>query len=240
MRNVKLDGRTLRRLLVLATLAISLIAVAVLILSNFIGGEWVPGGGGSEGDQTTPLASLNGVPIPEPANLGEFVRDRDAAVKLGKALFWDMQVGSDGIQACASCHFQAGTDRRSMHQVNPGSHAGDAVYHTAPPNTQLTPAGFPTHKLADPTNRDSPVLFDSNDVISSQGMFTTTFVDIVPGRAEELGSFSLDPVFNVNGTNVRRVEPIDTQTTINAIFNFRSFWQGRAQNVFNGVNPHGE
>ena len=36
---------------------------------------------------------------------------------LGKALFWDMQVGSDGIQACATCHFQAGADVRSKNQV---------------------------------------------------------------------------------------------------------------------------
>ena len=39
---------------------------------------------------------------------------------LGKALFWDMQVGSDGVQACASCHFRAGADPRSKNQVSPG------------------------------------------------------------------------------------------------------------------------
>ena len=39
---------------------------------------------------------------------------------LGKALFWDMQVGSDGIQACASCHFRAGADPRSRNQLSPG------------------------------------------------------------------------------------------------------------------------
>ncbi|MGH8651395.1 MAG: hypothetical protein ACREYE_04050 [Gammaproteobacteria bacterium] len=37
-----------------------------------------------------------GVPLPE--NLEDFIRDRKAAVQLGKALFWDMQVGSDGVQ----------------------------------------------------------------------------------------------------------------------------------------------
>jgi cytochrome c peroxidase len=35
------------------------------------------------------------------------------AVVLGKALFWDVSVGSDGM-ACASCHFHAG--RRRAHQ----------------------------------------------------------------------------------------------------------------------------
>ena len=49
-----------------------------------------------------------------------YVRNRDVAIVLGKALFWDMQVGSDGVQACASCHFRAGADPRSINQVNPG------------------------------------------------------------------------------------------------------------------------
>ena len=40
---------------------------------------------------------------------------RNKLVALGKALFWDMQVGSDGIQACASCHFHAGADRSEEH-----------------------------------------------------------------------------------------------------------------------------
>src|SRR5215510_12981203 len=53
---------------------------------------------------------LHAAPVPGPANLADFIVDRTAAIALGKALFWDMQVGSDGIQACASCHFRAGAD----------------------------------------------------------------------------------------------------------------------------------
>lgn len=45
------------------------------------------------------LASLPGdlraVAVPTPSNLAEFVRDPAMAIALGKALFWDMQVGSD-------------------------------------------------------------------------------------------------------------------------------------------------
>src|SRR5688572_13458681 len=66
--------------------------------------------------QVPPLSAL---PIPAPPNLGDFVRDREAAVVLGKALFWDMQVGSDGV-ACGSCHFDAGADTRTKNQVSPG------------------------------------------------------------------------------------------------------------------------
>src|SRR3954452_16873238 len=50
---------------------------------------------------------LNTVPVPEPSTLMNFVKDRKAAINLGKALFWDMQVGSEGLQACAICHFRA-------------------------------------------------------------------------------------------------------------------------------------
>jgi cytochrome c peroxidase len=59
-----------------------------------------------------------GVPLPE--KLADFIKDRKAAVQLGKALFWDTQVGSDGVQACASCHFHAGADDRSKNALNPG------------------------------------------------------------------------------------------------------------------------
>ena len=65
--------------------------------------------------------SLKTVPVPEPTNHADFVSDRQAAIRLGKALFWDMQVGSDGVEACASCHFHAGADSRSRNQLNPGA-----------------------------------------------------------------------------------------------------------------------
>ena len=43
---------------------------------------------------------LRAVAVPVPSNLAEFVKDSAMAIALGKALFWDMQVGSDGVQAC--------------------------------------------------------------------------------------------------------------------------------------------
>jgi cytochrome c peroxidase len=45
-------------------------------------------------------------------DLSQIVRNEEAAIALGKAFFWDMQVGSDGQTACASCHFKAGADGR--------------------------------------------------------------------------------------------------------------------------------
>src|SRR5262245_3075497 len=55
---------------------------------------------------------LNTMVVPMPDDLGSFVEDFDATVRLGKALFWDVQLGSDGLTACASCHFHAGADSR--------------------------------------------------------------------------------------------------------------------------------
>ena len=71
---------------------------------------------------------------------------------LGKALFWDMQVGSDGVQACGSCHFSAGVDNRTRNQLNPNHLGGDQNLELKGPlaNQTLTPADFPFHKLANP------------------------------------------------------------------------------------------
>src|SRR5713226_8347210 len=194
-------------------------------------------------DVMRPLASLKTVPTPEPANLGRFIRDRAAAIVLGKALFWDQQVGSDG-QACASCHFHAGADSRSKNQLDPGLRAfpNPDTKFTPPfgPNYQVKANDFPFHRLANPDDRDSTVLFDTNDIMSSQGVRNFTFTAIVPGRRNDAGVSQPDPVFNVGGVNVRRVEPRNTPTMINAVFNHRNFWDGRARNEFNGVSPIGD
>src|SRR5512141_2524502 len=82
-----------------------------------------------------PLA-LKRTGVPEPPELSLYVKDKKAAVALGKALFWDMQVGSDGV-ACATCHYHAGADHRSRNQVNPGLNAGDHTFTVAGANGQL-------------------------------------------------------------------------------------------------------
>ncbi len=210
--------------------------LALWIGAGFAGAVFTPGDAGAQA-----LASLKTVPVPEPPNLSVYVRDKAAAIQLGKALFWDMQVGSDGVQACASCHSHAGADNRAKNQLNPGTNGGDSLFHgTNAPNMTLRAADFPFHKLIDPDFSDSGLARpDSNDICGSQGVVLTQFVDIQPGSAVEIGAPLPDPVFNVNGVNVRRVEPRNTPSVINAAFNFTNFWDGRANNVFNGVNPFG-
>src|SRR5512140_1724414 len=149
-------------------------------------------------DVARPLASLKSVRVPEPANLGDFVRDRAAAIALGKALFWDMQAGSDGIQACASCHFHAGADNRSVNTVNPG---GDGTFQFKRPNARLGSSDFPIHKLVNPDNRLSPVRSDSNDIVGSQGVFDSIFIDVTPGKSADRVAYRPDAVFNVTGVD---------------------------------------
>jgi cytochrome c peroxidase len=183
-------------------------------------------------DLTNLPGDLRAVAVPGLSNLHDFVKDPVMARALGKALFWDMQVGSDGVQACASCHFRAGADPRSKNQVSPGLHhvsGPDLTYSAGPgPNHQLDAVDFPLTRLATPGVRGAldPTI-DSNDVVSSQGIHH-------PGHEADPHGFF------VGSANTRRVEPRNTPSIINAVFNHRQFWDGRAENVFNGVNHLGQ
>ena len=48
-----------------------------------------------------------------------------------------------------------------------------------------------------------------------------------------------DAVFQVGGISTRRVTPRNSPTVINAALNVRNFWDGRANNIFNGTSPFG-
>src|SRR3954469_17710392 len=185
-------------------------------------------------------APLKTVPVPEPSTLMNFVKDRKAAINLGKALFWDMQVGSDGMQACASCHFHAGSDSRTKNNLNPGQAGGDNTFQLVPgPNSAVTAANFPFHRVRNPDNRHS-VLSDVNDVMGSQGVFDTEFLGLVVDRTAEVGKPVDDPVFHVGANNTRRVTGRNAPSVINAAFNYNNFWDGRANFIFNGVDPFGD
>jgi len=193
------------------------------------------------------LLPLNQIPVPEPPNLFQFVRNKPAAIKLGKAFFWDMQTGSDGIQACASCHFSAGTDNRTRNTVNPGSKAGDTTFQVRNPDETIFPGDFPFHQRSNPEFQNSPVIRNNNDIVGSQGVKLAQFVDIVLGSAVDTGTPLADTVFNLGAnpanadpaTNTRRVTGRNTPSVINAIYNFNNFWDGRAHFLFNGVTPFG-
>src|SRR5262249_28076064 len=155
-------------------------------------------------------------------------------------LFWDMQVGSDGVQACATCHFRAGADPRSINQLNPGGADNpDSTIDLGGLNHQLTASDFPLHKLADPTDRHSPVLSDVDDIVSSQGVHLRQFVRVEPGAIRDETLVIPDPVFNIRGINTRRAEPRNTPTVFNAALTLHNFWDRRARTIFNGVSVFG-
>ncbi len=209
-----------------------------------------------------------GFPItqPGPGQIGGRHR-QDVLIALGKALFWEMQIGSDGVQACASCHFHAGADNRIKNQKNPGLKRVHATSQLAlknaisPDDPNLTPAPdknpLPnffggigpndTLRVGDfpfPVNTATGPNFGNNDIVSSQGVHMGTFAPFTNpiGRVEN-GNTTAGPdpeTFNTpNGLTVRRVPPRNSPSAIGAIFNLRNFWDGRANLFFNGVNPFG-
>lgn len=191
--------------------------------------------------------SLKTISVPEPSNLTDFVVNKQNAIALGKALFWEMRVGSDGVTACASCHFNAGADSRSLNQINPDTNRVHADGTTDPdisfdfgPNRQLTTDDFPFRQLSDLLDRSSTPVFDSNDIVSSQGVFAADFIKTKPGENKDKVAFKPDTDGFLSGNrNLRRTANRNTPSVINAAFNFRNFFDGRAQNDFNGVNNWG-
>ena len=199
--------------------------------------------------------------VPLSPNLDEFIADRWAAVQLGKALFWDMQVGSDGVQACASCHFHAGTDNRVKNAVNPDegvldarvgdvigySNAGQAQhgFEIKKPNEIVTREDFPLVKVIEAVTRLSdgtiaPAANNSNDIIGSMGVKAAKFDGVQPGVPLDLGTPLVDPVFHDGKGTVRAIEHRNTPSVINAVFNFTNFWDGRANPHFTGRTPFGD
>jgi cytochrome c peroxidase len=264
---------------------------------------------------------VNPIPGPDtPLNFqpltADIVKDQTELIALGKALFWDMQVGSDGVQACATCHFNGGADIRTTNQINPGQNSED--FHSTPnpapapcpanpinsltgdsffgnstvpftandpltpnppgpsdpppanlnvpglpsfgPNATVVGGNFPLNDWGHPTKlvprgigsikvslqqEFADATQDTNDSVTSQGVRLTQFLNVVPGSAVDNGTPLCDiantatpGLPNLNGV-VRRTEPRNAPTMINAVFNFDNLWDGKASFVFNGVDAFG-
>lgn len=201
----------------------------------------------------TPPNPLRDVPIPPTPKLfggsSPVIADKEAAIQLGKALFWDAAVGSDGV-ACASCHFHAGADRRTRNQLDPGTlHVGAATAGTfeitasgarGGPDYELRRSDFPFRQFADPIDKFSTVIFDTDDVVSSSGAFLRQFAgaDATAEAIEQCDPVT-DNIFHVGTKNTRQVTVRNAPSVINAAYNFRQFWDGRANNLFNGESAFG-
>ncbi len=183
-----------------------------------------------------PPPSLKTLLPPVPASLFNYIKDQDAAIRLGKAFFWDMQTGSDGLTACATCHYHAGSDTRSRNILSPGP---DGIFQVGTPNHRVSLEDFPFHKLNDVGDQNSLLLSDSDDAAGSQGVHFSNFIDVIPGSEEDSRTSAPDPAFNVGGLNMRRVTGRSAPTVINAVYNIENFWDGRASFWFNGRSIFG-
>jgi cytochrome c peroxidase len=191
---------------------------------------------------------------------------RPWAILLGKALFWDQQVGSKG-ESCASCHYHAGADTRRVNSFSPGfnkkptedttfgavnTFEGETVQLTVPVGAtrtgktpidasyELQAGDFPLYELSDYTNRNSPIIFATDDGAGSSGTFDSAFGRVLRlfGIGDRCSEAEGD-IFHVGVHAARQTTPRNTPTTINAVFNYSNFWDGRANNQFNGVGVFG-
>lgn len=187
--------------------------------------------------------SLQGVPVLEDPQLAPgagIVLDDDWSRFLGRSFFWDLQTGGDGRQACATCHYHAGVDNRILNTVNPM----DGLYDvdSGGPGGTLTSDDFNFHQFADPLDRGSAIVRSINDVVGSQGQLELDHAGINVGSDQD--SFTNPAVLNPDfvdgdGMQRRQVTGRNTPTNINAVFNMRNFWDGRANFIFNGRTPFG-
>ena len=126
-----------------------------------------------------------------------------AAIKLGKALFWDEQLGSGngGQYACASCHYQAGADSHPL-RIEAGR----------------LPSG----------------------IFGSLGVQAANFRGIAAAPdANAPGGLCATPCddFEITGELAITGRNAPPSVDSNSIHNF---WDGRANFVFNGLDPSGE
>jgi cytochrome c peroxidase len=170
-------------------------------------------GGSNPATDLTPLATL---PVPKPTNSD--IVDQAAAVRLGKALFWDTQTGGDGRIACATCHFHSGADNRTLNTINPGP---DGTFEVVSGPGQPFLGGSVT----------------SDDIVGSQGIVGSIFSSIAGDPHQAADNCLPDQAAPYFGN--RRVTGRQAPPVIGAVFYRDNFWDGRANHVFNGVDPFG-
>lgn len=127
---------------------------------------------------------------------------RAAGIRLGKALFWDDQLGSGngGQYACASCHYQAGAD---------------------------------SHPLRIDSGRQGATL-------GSLGVTVADFVGIAAVADDQApGGLCATPADDFVETGSLHVTGRNAPPSVdsNSVHNF---WDGRANFIFNGLDPSGE
>src|SRR5262249_41344476 len=156
-----------------------------------------------------------GAALAAPDRTGTGIINNAAAIRLGKALFWDSQSGGDGHIPCATSHFHAGADNRPFNTLTPGP---DGIFASG----GVTAAG----------QNFSPSNITNDDRVGSQGIVGKFFVGIDANphhAADDCTPNETKPFFGN-----RRVTGRDTPSVVNAVFNRENLCDGRANDKFKG------
>ena len=73
------------------------------------------------------------------------------------------------------------------------------------------------------------------------GVVSNVFAGLQPGSVQEVSNLVAVPAaFVPNGIHIRQVTARNAPSVINAVYNVRNFWDGRASNIFTGATPFGD
>jgi cytochrome c peroxidase len=174
------------------------------------------------------LRPLSQEPVPQPFIIDDPVAqplvgtiiDRAAAIRLGKAFFWDIQAGSDGQVACAVCHASFGSDARRINTIHPGL---DNI--------------FDSGGVTGPGQLYTPTLITSDDIVGVQGVARGTFVSF--NADPHIAKEDCTPITNTVFGAERQVEFRQAPMIYGAVFLRQLFWAGEASDEFNGTTIWG-
>ncbi len=148
-----------------------------------------------------PPKPLKSVKVPLPKDLDKFVKDKESAILLGKALFWTCRWGAT---ARPPAPVATSTPVWTIARATPLLRAG----RSSVARTRLSSQGLPLPSPGQPQQEGGPrqpVVFDTSEVVGSQGVVKKNFRAIIPFIPVDAGTHVADPVFQVNGANVRQV-----------------------------------
>lgn len=170
-----------------------------------------------------------------PKEWTEYIKNDSAAIALGKALFWEMRVGSDDRTACATCHHHAGVDTRTRNTAF-AYRAEDFVTNKDKKslvNHEWTKADHVVNDKSKDSKDFGLIVGDSTLVIGSQGVRQRDFGGLDEKLNEKEGRVP------DGSSNLRQVTKRNSPTVINAASLSRLFHDGRASETFNGYDVFG-
>ncbi|MFZ5445670.1 MAG: cytochrome c peroxidase [Myxococcota bacterium] len=173
-------------------------------------------------------------------SLDELLQDRTAAIALGKALFWDVRVGSDDQTACATCHSYFGADARPTRGswgvaarvfAPPVATAGERMLKASPRSPERE-RGLGLREAARPEKSNS----------GGRRPVSEAFRRLVPAidSADFERKVQVELAQFDAAENGRTVTGRAAPTVHGALWFDRLFFDGRARSVFNGYDLLGD